>query len=135
MYYPGDVVYICNNMDSKRQQKYAKLIQKDISEILRLHFSHLYKGGLVTVTLVKMSPDLGQAKIYLSLLGIKNIDQFFEELEEKRSEVRKILGNKIGKQVRKIPELAFYHDNIEEEARRVDKLIDNLNIPPETDPE
>ena len=122
-------------MDSKRQQKYGKLIQKDISEILRLHFSQLYKGGLVTVTLVKMSPDLGLARIYLSLLGVKDIDLFFEELEDKKSEVRKILGNKIGKQVRKIPELAFYHDNIEEEARRVDRLIDSLDIPPETDPE
>ena len=122
-------------MESKRQQKYGKLIQKDISEILRLNFSQLYKGGLVTVTLVKMSPDLGLAKVYLSLLGIKDTALFFESLEEKKSEVRKILGNKIGKQVRKIPELAFYHDNIEEEARRVDKLIESLDIPPEKDQE
>ena len=95
----------------------------------------MYKGGLVTVTLVKMSPDLGLAKVYLSLLGIKDTALFFESLEEKKSEVRKILGNKIGKQVRKIPELAFYHDNIEEEARRVDKLIESLDIPPEKDQE
>jgi len=120
-------------MDSKRQQKYGKLIQKDISEILRLNFSQLYKGGLVTVTLVKMTPDLGIAKIYLSLLGVKEIDLFFEEINEKKSEIRKILGNKIGKQVRKIPDLAFFHDNIEEEARRVDKLIDDLEIPPENE--
>lgn len=120
-------------MQSKRQQKYGKLIQKDVSEILRLNFSDLYKGGLVTVTLVKMTPDLGIARIYLSLLGVKDIDQFFNDISEKKSEIRKILGNKIGKQVRKIPDLEFFHDNIEEEARRVDKLIDGLNIPPETE--
>jgi len=120
-------------MDSKRQQKYGKLIQKDISEILRLHFSDLYKGGLVTVTLVKMSPDLGLAKIYLSVLGLSDPAGFFDGINDRKGEVRRILGNKIGKQVRKIPELAFFHDNIEEEARRVDQLIENLDIPPETE--
>lgn len=118
-------------MDSKRQQKYGKLIQKDISEILRIHFNNLYKGGLATVTLVKMTPDLGIARVYLSLIGVKDIDGFFEQINEKKSEIRKILGNKIGKQVRKIPDLEFYHDNVEEEARRVDKLIEGLDIPPE----
>ena len=122
-------------MDSKRQQKYGKLIQKDISEILRLNFSEVYKGGLATVTLVKMSPDLGLAKIYVSILGLANPQQFFDDINERKNEVRKILGNKIGKQVRRIPELAFFHDNIEEEARRVDKLIDNLEIPPEPESE
>ncbi len=120
-------------MDSKRQQKYGKLIQKDISEILRLNFSDLHKGGLVTVTLVKMTPDLGMARIYLSLLGVKNTEQFFDDIAEKKSDIRRILGNKIGKQVRKIPDLEFFHDNIEVEARRVDKLIDDLNIPPEAE--
>ncbi len=119
------------HMESKRQQKYGKLIQKDISEILRLNFSDLYKGGLATVTNVKMSPDLGLARIYISLLGLKNPAGFIEDLNEKKSEVRRILGNKIGKQVRKIPEIAFHLDNVEEEARRVDKLIDGLDIPPE----
>jgi len=84
-------------------------------------------------TLVKMSPDLGLAKIYVSILGLNSPSEFFDRINERKSEVRRILGNKIGKQVRKIPELAFFHDNIEEEARRVDKLIDKLDIPPETE--
>lgn len=77
-----------------------------------------------------MSPDLSFAKIFLSVFPIKDTDQVFFEINEKKSEVRKHLGNKIGKQVRIIPELAFYHDDTEERAHKMDRLIEGLDIPP-----
>ncbi|MCR9251901.1 MAG: 30S ribosome-binding factor RbfA [bacterium] len=118
-------------MESKRQQKFGKLIQKDLSAIFQKNLREITGNGLATITNVKMSPDLGLAKIYISLLGFPNDEEFFEKLNERKGEVRRILGNTIGKQVRKIPELAFYHDTIEEQATHIDKIIDNLVIPPE----
>ena len=118
-------------MESKRQQKFGKLIQKDLSAIFQKNLRELTSNGLATITNVKMSPDLGLAKIYISLMGFPDDKAFFEKLNEKKGEVRRILGNTIGKQVRKIPELAFFHDTIEEEASQIDKIIDNLVIPPE----
>ncbi len=118
-------------MESKRQQKFGKLIQKDLSAIFQKNLREITGNGLATITNVKMSPDLGLAKIYISLLGFSNDEEFFEKLNERKGEVRRILGNTIGKQVRKIPELAFYHDTIEEQATHIDRIIDNLVIPPE----
>lgn len=80
-----------------------------------------------------MSPDLSFAKIFLSVFPVKDADNVFFEINEKKSEVRKLLGNKIGKQVRIIPELAFFHDDTEEQASKMDKLLGSLKIPPAED--
>lgn len=115
---------------NKRQHKYGRQIQKDLSEIFQRDTRHYFGHSLVTVTAVEMSPDLGFAKIFLSVFPIQNTEDVFFNLNEKKSEIRKHLGNKIGKQVRVIPELAFFHDDTEERASRMDQLIDGLNIPP-----
>lgn len=115
---------------NKRQHKYGRQIQKDLSEIFQRDTQHYFGHSLVTVTAVEMSPDLGFAKIFLSVFPIQNTEDVFFNLNEKKSEIRKHLGNRIGKQVRVIPELAFFHDDTEERASRMDQLIDGLNIPP-----
>ena len=115
---------------SKRQHKFARQLQKDLSEIFQRDPRHFFGNSLVTLTGVEMSPDLGFARIYLSVFPVKDAEKVFFEINEKKSEVRKLLGNKIGKQVRIIPELAFYHDDTEEQASKMDKLIESLNIPP-----
>lgn len=117
-------------MHSKRQYKFARQLQKDLSEIFQKDPRHFFGHSLVTLTGVEMSPDLGFAKIFLSVFPVKDAQTVFFEINEKKSEVRRLLGNKIGKQVRIIPELAFYHDDTEERASKMDKLIDSLEIPP-----
>lgn len=77
-----------------------------------------------------MSPDLSLAKTYISVFPVKDAENVFSNLNEKKSEIRKLLGNKIGKQVRIIPEIAFFHDDTEERASKMDNLINSLNIPP-----
>lgn len=120
-------------MHSMRQQKFGRQIQKDLSEIFQKDPRHFFGNSLVTLTGVEMSPDLSFAKVFLSVFPIKDAEQVFFEINEKKSEVRKLLGRKIGKQVRIIPELAFFHDDTEERASKMDKLIDSLDIPPEDD--
>jgi ribosome-binding factor A len=122
-------------MDSKRQLKFSRQIQKDISEIFQKDPRHFFGNALVTVTDVEVSPDLALAKIYLSVFPIKEKDDVFFSIENKKGEIRRILGNKIGKRVRIIPELAFFHDDTEERASYMDQLIDKLDIPPEDEEE
>ncbi len=124
-------------MSGKRQIKFGKQIQKDLSEIFQRDTRHYFGNSLVTVTGVEMSPDLSLARVYMSVLPISNAEEVFDKLDHHKSEVRKHLGNKIGKQVRIVPELAFFHDDTEETASHMDQLIDNLEIPPadETDEE
>ncbi len=121
-------------MESMRQQKMGKEVQRELSDIFLRHGRDYFSTSMVTITQVKMSPDLGLARIYLSVFPNTDTDKLFEKLEMKKGEIRKHLGNQLGKRTRKIPEIAFFHDEVEEEASRIDRLIDNLDIPP-ADPE
>jgi ribosome-binding factor A len=118
---------------SKRQQKFSRQLQKDIGEIFQKEMSSSLRGAFITVTGVETSPDLGVAKVYLSLMMVEDKSQFLDEIKLKTKEIRGILGRKIGKQVRVIPELIFYLDNSAEEGARIEKLINSLHIPPSTD--
>jgi ribosome-binding factor A len=117
-------------MATTRQHKYSKLIQKELSDIFIRDKRGILNNAFVTIADVRMSPDLGVAKVYISMLLIKEKEKMLENINARKSEIRKALGNKIGKQVRIIPELIFYKDDVEENASRLDDLIKNLNIPP-----
>ncbi|GAA0892469.1 30S ribosome-binding factor RbfA [Fulvivirga kasyanovii] len=117
--------------ESKRQQKFSRLIQRDLSDIFQKDKMGIFANTFVTVADVIISPDLSIAKVYLSMLMVKDKDAMLEKIEKHKNEIRRDLGNKIGKQVRIVPQLNFYVDEVEENAQKIDKLIDNLNIPPE----
>lgn len=121
-------------MESKRQQKYSKLIQKEIGEIFQKEAKHLLGSSFLTVSRVTVSPDLGLAKIYLSFLLDKD-KPVFEKLNEKKSELRKHLGNRIGKSVRIVPEIALFMDDSASYAQHMDKVISSLDIPEASDDE
>ena len=115
-----------------RQQKYARLIQKEISDIFQRDKKGILDNAFITLADVKVSPDLSVAKIYISMLLEKEREKILEKINARKREIRKELGERIGKQVRIIPELVFYIDEVEENAQRIEELIKNLNIPPET---
>jgi len=119
--------------ESTRQQKYSKLIQRDISDIFQKDKMGIFANSFVSVIDVKMSADLSIAKIYLSMMLVKDKEGLLEKIDRHKSEIRRELGNKIGKQVRIIPELIFIIDEVEEKASRIDQIIDNLDIPPADD--
>lgn len=120
---------------SKRQQKFSNLIKEEISKIFSLQFSSEFSGKLVTITDVVMSPDLGLSKIYVSVFPLKHSDELLDVINTNKSRIRGALGRNIGSQVRVIPELAFFLDATAENADRMDKLIDSLNIPSASDEE
>ncbi|MDN3688018.1 30S ribosome-binding factor RbfA [Cyclobacterium jeungdonense] len=121
-------------MESKRQQKYSKLIQKELGELFQREGKPLVGKAMVTVTRVLMSPDLGVAKINLSFLLADN-KQLYSRINDNKGQIRKFLGNRIGKSVRIIPELVFYLDESAAYAQHMDDVISNLDIPdaPEED--
>lgn len=114
---------------STRQLKFARLIQKEISDIFQRDKRGILDNTFVTIAEVKVSPDLGVAKIYVSMMLAKDKQAVLEKINIRKGEIRKALGDKIRKQVRVIPELIFYLDEVEENAQRMDSLIKNLNIP------
>lgn len=119
--------------ESKRQQKVAKLLQKDLGDIFQRDVRGILGGAFVTIADVKITPDLSIAMVYISMMLVKDKEELIDRINERKSEIRRELGNKIGKQVRIVPDLKFFVDEIEENAARLDKLIDDLHIPPAED--
>ncbi len=118
--------------ESKRQQKFSRLLQKDLSDIIHKDKMGIFGAAFVTVAAVNVSPDLSVARVYLSMF-MNDKEALLDKINHHKSEIRRELGNKIGKQVRIVPELYFYIDELEERAARIDKIIDDLNIPPAGD--
>jgi len=88
---------------------------------------------LISVAEVQVSPDLSVARIYISMMLQQDKAGILERINSHKKEVRRALGDRIGKQVRIIPELIFYIDEVEENALRMEALIKSLNIPPAKD--
>jgi ribosome-binding factor A len=120
-------------MESKRQQKFARLIQKDLSEIFQRDAKSLFGGAFITVTDVKVSPDLGLAKVFVSFMLSQDKAATLETIKENSKSIRQMLATKIKNQVRVIPQLAFYLDDTIEHASKIDALLTNLHIPPASD--
>lgn len=118
--------------ESKRQKQFSGLIQKDLSEIFQRNATSLVGSHtFITVTNVKMSADLSVAKIYLSFMLSDKRQEMLDMINMKKGEIRRQLGNRIGKQVRVIPELIFYLDDSADYAARIDQILSGLDIPPE----
>ena len=111
-------------MDSTRQLKYARLIQKEMGDIFQRNGPNYYGKAFVTVTGVRVSPDLGIARVYLSVFGIKDAQGVIDQVEVHNKEIRRELGNRIRHQARIIPELKFFLDDSLDYAEKINKLLD-----------
>lgn len=116
-------------MQTTRQQKYSRLIQKEIGDIFQKEGRHFLGNAFVTITGVEISPDLLIAKIYFSIFDKKQSEYLFETLHTYKKEIRMLLANRIRKQVKSIPDLYFHKDDALEEADKIEKLLKSLNIP------
>lgn len=114
-----------------RQQKYSKLIQKELSEIFQQDKRGILDHAFVTIMEVRMSPDLSVAKVYVSMSLAKDKAVVLAKLNTRKPEIRKALGDKIRNQARIVPQLVFFIDEVEQSAERMEDLIKNLNIPKE----
>jgi ribosome-binding factor A len=110
-------------------QKIARLLQKTLGEIFVQETSNLLGNIIVTVTEVRMNPDLGLAKVYLSFILNTNGVDMLAKVEQRKGELRKILGNRVGHKLRRVPELRFYTDDSVAHAAKMHQLLDELYIP------
>ncbi len=115
-----------------RQQKYARLIQKEMGEIFQRDGYNYFGKAFVTVTGAQVSPDLGVAKIYVSIFGAKDSNVVLSQIEKHTKEIRKVLGSQIRHQARIIPELKFFLDDSLDQVEKIEKLLkDSTKQPPE----
>ena len=110
-------------MQSLRQQKISRQLQKDISEILQSEGKTLFGTSLLSVTVVRVSADLSIARVYLSIFGSSYKNDIINEINLKKALIRKKLGFRIKNQFRKVPELKFFIDDSVEYAEKINNLL------------
>lgn len=109
-------------MESTRQAKIARLLQKELSEIFRLQTAKTH-GVLVSVSAVKVSPDLSVAKAYLSVFPSDKGAEILENINRNARTIRYELAQKVRFQLRKTPELSFYLDDSLDYLENIDHLL------------
>jgi ribosome-binding factor A len=110
-------------MDSTRQLKVSRLIQKELGTIFQRDSRSLFGPVMITVTQVRVSPDLGVAKVYVSLFPVKDKEAVLHLIKTKTIEIRMALAVQIKKQVRVIPNLMFFLDDSLDYAEHIDELL------------
>ena len=114
-------------MESTRQRKFSSLIQKELAYVFQREYRHLFPNQLISVTTVRMSPDLGTAKVYISAIG--GGSEVVDVLRHETKSIRYSLAKRIRNQVRVIPEISFFYDDNIQYAENIDKILSELNIP------
>ena len=109
--------------ETTRQQKVARQIQKDLAEIIRLRGMAAYDGAMLTVSGVKITPDLALAKVYVSIFPSAKATDVMEQLQNETSRLRGELGRRVSKQLRIVPELVFYLDDSLDYVEHIDELL------------
>ena len=111
------------NIESTRQLKVGQELQKHMAEIIRSKGMAAFGGALVSVSGVKVSPDLSVAKIYVSVFPSEKAEAVMAALEENTRALRGELGAKVGKQLRIVPEIVFYLDSSLDYVEHIEELL------------
>lgn len=109
-------------MEGKRQAKIARLLQKELGEIFRLQTAKM-GNTLVSVSTVRVSPDLSIAKVYLSIFPPERAGEILENIKRQSKTVRYDLARNVRETLRKCPDLQFYMDDSLDYAENIDRLL------------
>lgn len=114
-------------MQSKRQRQVAEMIKRNFSMVLQQEGSYIYgPEPLVTVTEVHPTPDLSQAKIYLSIWNTDNKQAVLLQMEEEHQRLKSSLAYRLKRHIRRIPAISFFIDETLDEMNRVETMFDQL---------
>jgi ribosome-binding factor A len=113
-------------MESKRQRKFAGMLQEELAAIFQREGAAYLPNTLVTITKVRVSSDLGVAKVYLSFLSTNNTALSIAEVNSHAAEIRYKLGTRIRHQARIVPTLNFFLDDTNTYVEQMDKIFDKI---------
>ena len=110
-------------MDSTRQQKVARLLQKELATVLHAEGRNIYGSAMVTLTRVEVSKDLSFAKVYASIFATEDKFNVIAKIDEYKKELRFRLGQQVRHQLRVVPELVFVLDDTLDYIENIDNLL------------
>ncbi len=110
-------------METTRQNKIGRLLQKELSEIFMLMAKDKMQGTLISVSVVRVSPDLSVARVYLSIFPSAQTESVLSYIEEHKWAIRHDLASRVRFQLRKVPELTFFADDSLDYLENIDNLL------------
>ncbi|MBC7829884.1 MAG: 30S ribosome-binding factor RbfA [Chitinophagaceae bacterium] len=112
--------------EGKRQKQVSGLLYEELSTIFQRMGLNIIDGGMISISSVKITPDLLEVRVYLSLFQVKDPKAMLQKIEDRKWEIKKDLTARVGKQLRRMPELHFYHDDTLEHAFKIENLLNKI---------
>ena len=112
--------------ETKRQKQVAGLLNEELNDIFRRMNLLMIEGGMISVAAVKVTPDLFEARVYLSMFQVKDTQAALLKFEEKNKEIRKELGSRVRHQLRSVPELKFFIDDTLDYVFKMEELFNKI---------
>ena len=113
--------------EGKRQKQIAGLLHEEMSTIFQRLGLNMIDGGMVSISSVKVTPDLLEARIYMSLFQVKDVTSALKKIEERHYEIKKELAAKVRHQLRSIPVLRFFQDDTLDHVFKMEELFKKIN--------
>lgn len=112
--------------EGKRQRQVAGILQQDLNEIFTRMGIHMMDGGMVSISSVKVTPDLLEARIYLSFYQISDRKLAMKKIENQSWEIKKALAEKIKHQVRRIPVIHYFEDDTLDHVFKMEEIFKEI---------
>lgn len=112
--------------EGKRQRQVAGVIQEELNEIFRRLSLNMIEGGMVSISNVKVTPDLLEARIYVSIFNAKDADAAMKKIEDRAWEIKKELADKVKHQLRRMPVLQFFADDTLDHVFKMEEIFKKI---------
>lgn len=115
--------------EGKRQKQVGSLLNEELNLIFQRLGLNMIDGGMVSISTVRLTPDLLEARVYLSFFQVKNAEEALQKIEEKAWEIKRELTGQVAKQLRRMPELKFFLDDTLDHVFKMEELFRKINPP------
>ena len=113
--------------EGKRQKQVAGLLNEELNSIFQRLGLSIVDGAMISISSVKVTPDLLEARIYLSLFQAKDSNKLLKKIEDRAWEIKKELTTRVGKQLRRMPELRFFKDDTLDHVFKMEEIFKKIN--------
>lgn len=113
--------------EGKRQKQIAGLLNEEMNMIFQRLGLNMINGGMVSISSVKVTPDLLEARFYLSFFQVQDVEDALKKIEDRHHEIKKELSGKVRHQLRSIPVLKFFKDDTLDHVFRMEELFKKIN--------
>ena len=113
--------------ETKRQKQVAGLLKEELSIIFQKLGLSMTDGGMISISSVKVTPDLFEARVYLSLFQVSDVKATMKKVEERNWEIKKELVSRVKNQLRSMPQLTFFHDDTLDYVSKMEEVFKKIN--------